>query len=210
MPTVDIYWSGRSSHVRMHLDPRCSGLERAIVHPREARTVRHVTVPSLAALAKAGTDAHSPTREKLLVRVGRDAELLPCRACALEPVLDAVMNPSPSKGVFMAFSALPSHAADPHRYATTDITQSAVGRLERIAGRAGLQITQSRVGPVAFGRVRPTAAPVIAANLRSLPSSVKEYSSKAVSIVWSLLDDSAVQGGLPKGDFDPWEVAERI
>ena len=209
MPNTDIYWSGNSPQARVHLNPRCSGLERTIVHPPSSRTLRHGTVPGLVALAKAGTGEQSPTREKLLRLIGPQAGLLPCRACAMERVLDAVLKTAPRSGEFVTFSALPSHTSDIRRYADRDLTESAVLRLERIARRAGLQVTQSRLGPVAFGTVRAAAIPVVSANLRTLPPAPRAHTPKEVSVVWSLVDDST-DGGKPYGDYDPWEVAEHI
>ena len=209
MPTVDIFWSGNSPQARVHLDPRCSGLERTIVHPKKARTLRYGTVSSLAALAKAGAGEQNATRSKLQRIVGPKAGLLPCRACALERVMDATLKDAPKTGSFVTFSALPSHVSDAHRYVERDLTTSAIDRLERIADRAGLSVTQSRLGPVAFGIVRPHAVPVIAANLRALPPAPRAHTAQEVSIVWSLVDDS-FGGGAPRGDFDPWEVATHI
>lgn len=209
MSTVDIFWSGAGPQSRLHLDPRCTGLERIIVHPREHLRLKRTTVPSLAALAKASSGTASATLEKLRRVVGVHAGLLPCRSCALEQVLDSVMGAGSTKGPFMSFSALPSDVADSQRYLGKDITDSAVARLERIANRAGLDITGSRLGPVAFGRVARVAVPVVAANLRSLPTTTAPKTPSQVSIVWSLVDDS-LGGGNAMGDYDPWAVASSI
>jgi hypothetical protein len=206
---MDIYWSGRSAQARIHLNPRCTGLERSIVHPREFRTLQHATVPSLAALAKASAGEESATREKLQRLINQNSRMYPCRACALEPVVDAVMKTAPRTGVFVTFSALPSHGVDASRYDDKDVTESAVARLGRIASRAGLSVTHSRIGPVAFGIVRPGAIAVIAANMRTLPPAPRAHSAREVSVVWSLVDDAA-NGGTPLGDYDPWYVAACI
>jgi hypothetical protein len=209
MNTVDIYWSGNSPHARVHLDPRCWGLARTIVHPETARRLRTDTVRNLEALAQAGAGEENHTRAKLQRVVGPKAGLLPCRMCALERVMDATLKDAPDSGTFVTFSAMPSHVSDAHRYVDLDLTDTAADRLERIAKRAGLKTTQSRIGTVAYGIVRPEAVSVISANLRTLPPAQRAYSGQEVSIVWSLVDDS-FGGGAPLGDFDPWEVATHI
>lgn len=209
MPTLDVFWSGAGPQSRLHLDPRCTGLERTIVHPREHQRLKRTTVPSLVALAKVSAGSQTSTLTKLKRVVGPNAGLLPCRACALEAVLDSVMGTGSTTGPFLTFSALPSDVADAHRYVMKDLTESATARLERIAHRAGLSVTGSRLGPVAFGRVARAAVEVVTANLRALPASATPKSASQVSIVWSLVDDG-FGGGAAMGDYDPWDVASRV
>ena len=162
----------------------------------------------MSAFAKVATKAATASRSKLLELISPTASLLPCRICALEPVLAHTLARPAKRGVFATFSALPSHDADFTRAMSVDLTPSAASRLVRIAERAGLNVTESRLGPVAYGFVTPSALEVLKASLRTLPSSTTARSSRAVSIAWSLVDNTA--HGHETNDYDIWDVAAAI
>jgi hypothetical protein len=165
-------------------------------------------VPSMLAFARLGAGTPSETRQLFIDVIGEHASLLPCRSCALEQVLDRVLGDGSDRGPYVSFSALPSHNANDSRARSVDLTDSAAERLQRVAARAHLDVTSSRVGPVAFGRVKPSALPVIAANLKTLKPTHRVITASAASVAWSLVDNSARLD--PSEHWDLWEVAAAV
>lgn len=203
---LTVFWSATALDPRLHLTPACSGLHRVSVTPKCA--LLNAEVPSMLAFARLATGVRSATREFFSIAIGEHASLLPCRSCALEPVLDRVLGDPPASGQYVTFSALPSHAADDHRARVVDLTDSAADRLYRVARRAGLGVAGSRVGPVAYGMIRPSALPVVAANLKTLKPSRYPITAGAASVAWALVDNSPRLD--PSEQWDLWEVARAV
>lgn len=204
--SLTVFWSATASDPRLHLTPSCSGLHRVGVAP--SCSLLSSEVPSMLAFARLTTGVRSTTRGFFTDAIGEHATLLPCRSCALEPVLDRVLGAPPSSGPFVTFSALPSHAANDHRARAVDLTDTAADRLCRVARRAGLGVTGSRVGPVAYGMIRPSALVIVAANLKMLKPSHTPITAGAASVAWSLVDNSPRLD--PSEQWDLWEVARAV
>jgi hypothetical protein len=184
---VTVWWSSTAADPKLHLDPECSGLER--VTP-ERRT--KLVLSSLAAVA-----AH-PYR--------------PCRVCALEHVVVWAVGKNRTaspRRTLLTISSQPAIEVDHGRFRTNTVTETGAERLQRIADAAGLAVTHTAVGPVAYGFTPARAVNTVARNLRCAtapPRTAELLLPHTVTVFWTFLDDA--QRGL--NDDGAWSLTAAV
>jgi hypothetical protein len=193
---VSTTWSTRVGYPKLHVDATCEALENT---PEEARGVE-----LMSALQIAGCDW------------GR-----PCRMCSLESVLNTLLDPkhhaAGTEMTFVSFTSQsnplsPDQPGGPWSYAWHESTDSGKQRLVRVAQRAGLEISQTLCGPVAYGFVPADVVGALSHNLRSLhrPEVVELPDAAVIACVWALLGDNPPEIDLDNEGLDAWDIATKL
>lgn len=196
---IPVAWSTRVTFPKLHVDPRCEALENT---PEEAVGSERMNAREIAAC-----------------EWGR-----PCRMCSLESVLNTLLNtPCPHDGPgddhtrFVTFTSQsnprsPDQPGGPYAYQWHASTDSGRRRLLRVAAKAGLQVTHSACGPVAYGFVPADAVPALAQNLRTYcRDHIDEMpSADLVAYLWALLGDNPPELDFDGDGLDAWDIASRL
>jgi hypothetical protein len=180
------YISDNNPVGRIHLDRNCEGLER--IDPEQ---ITRLPLHSLRAAAR------------------RELRL-PCRRCALGPVLHELLDsPLGSVPALVAVASLPRR----DRYGRNgELSETGVTRIEALARHPGWQLTSTELGPVAFGiTTRPTAR-LIARNLYTLVSEPTDERCRpaVVACALSLAVDRYGSSDPQSEDETVWKIAEAL
>lgn len=190
---VEAYYSTTAKDPKLHLELSCGGLRSVQVYP-DCKLARR----DFASLHTLGGAEWSR----------------PCRKCALERVLDAVLRPGPrDRLVFTTFSSQPSYGADSLRFVTNEVSDTGRDRLERVAARLDLEMVHTKAGPAAYGFLPNRGVKVLERNLRTqIHPRMADMPSRAyMTTFWTFLDDAPPELSVAgPGGPDPWAAAELI
>jgi hypothetical protein len=179
---VTVVVSSRLKFPRFHLDESCEGLINTHV---EART--HLTF----------ADAYE---------LGSCPDGRPCRLCALEPVLRAVLNTKKfpvREPVLFTASAQSAPTREDVRlydYEWATVSDSASSRLRRVARSSRTSSTLTSIGPVLYGIRDRRCVEVVSMNLRTAvaPNVDIELDELTVQTLWTLLTDNPPELAAPR------------
>jgi hypothetical protein len=169
---VECWRSVTGSATKLHVEVNCAGLRWVPVHPAEKCGIEPIYFEDWFAFAA--------------------AEQLPCRICALEPMLSKVLSQKHENGVFATFASQPSAEADQTRFSEKRTSQSGRERFVRLTERLGLPNIDTRRGPATYGKFSAPQIFAVAKNLCTevLPDADHdaegEHLNEILSIFWSL------------------------
>jgi len=185
----------RSSLLKWHLDPVCSGLQYT---PLEDRA--------------------SSVLEGAKELCGDFGVARPCRICTLEPALKTLLKVRRGDRKTVTLATFSSQPAPDSRdvnlatYKWNSATESGTARIERVASHLGLETAFNPLcGRTVYGFVPSHAVSLLAGNLRTwvMPEETELPNKGAIECLWTLLNDAKSLHTRP-GETALWEIAKKL